>query len=98
MASLLKRGNTYYLQDRLSGCLTRWSRRTDSPQIAKEKLRQYESAQLRGLDNPLPTRTPIPEAIAAEDEFSVQASGSTDRKRREHRFKGSACETGSIPL
>ena len=65
MASLLKRGNTYYLQDRLSGRLKRWSLRTDSLQIAKEKLRQYESAQLRGLDNPLPTRTPIPEVLEA---------------------------------
>lgn len=82
----------------MSGQLKRWALRVDTLQIAKEKLRQYESAQLRGLDNPLPTRTPIPEAIAAEDEFSVRASGSTDRKRREHRFKGSARETCSIPL
>lgn len=68
------------------------------PADRQEKLRWYESAQLRGLHNPLPTRTPISEAIAAEDEFSVCGSGSTDLTKREHRFKGSACETGSIPL
>ena len=44
MASLIKRGKTYYLQDRLSGKLKRWSLRTDSFQLAKEQVRQYESA------------------------------------------------------
>lgn len=65
MASLIRRNKTYYLQDRLTGKLKRWSLRTDSLQIAKEKLRQYESAKLRGLDNPLPTRTPLPDLLTA---------------------------------
>lgn len=59
MASLVKRASIYYLQDRLSGKLKRTSLQADSLQVAKEKLRQYESARHRGLDNTLPTRTPI---------------------------------------
>lgn len=65
MASLVKRKNTYYLQDRFGGRIKRTSLRTDSLQIAKEKLRQYESAKLRGLDSPLPTRTPIGQVVEA---------------------------------
>jgi integrase len=65
MASLVKRRNTYYLQDRFGGRIKRTSLRTDSLQIAKEKLRQYESAKLRGLDSPLPTRTPIGQVVEA---------------------------------
>ncbi len=45
MASLVRRNKTYYLQDRLSCKLNRWSLNTDSLQIAKEKLRKY------GLDS-----------------------------------------------
>lgn len=65
MASLIKRGSTWSLQDRLSGKIKRWSLHTDSLQIAREKLRQYESAKLRGIDSPLPTRTPIPDIVQA---------------------------------
>jgi len=65
MASLVKRNHTYYLQDRLSGKLKRWSLQTDALQIAKETLRQYESAKLRGIDSPLPTRTPIAQVVTA---------------------------------
>lgn len=65
MASLIKRASTYYLQDRLSGKIKRTSLQTDSLQIAKEKLRQYESAKLRGLNNPLPTKTPIGKIVGA---------------------------------
>ena len=64
MASLIQRASTYYLQDRLSGKLKRTSLQTDSLQIAKEKLRQYESAKLRGMGNPLPSRTPISEIVS----------------------------------
>ncbi len=63
MANLIKRGKTYYLQDRFSGKIKRTSLQTSSLQIAKEKLRQYESARLHGLDNPLPTRTPIGDIV-----------------------------------
>ncbi len=73
MASLIKRGKTYYLQDRLSGKLKRWSLRTDVLQIAKEKLRQYESAKLHGVDSPLPTRTSIADVLTAYVEHIVSA-------------------------
>ena len=63
MASLINRGKTFYLQDRLSGKLKRWGLRTDSFQLVKERLRQYESARLHGVDSPLPTRTPITDVL-----------------------------------
>jgi len=65
MASLIQRNGTYYLQWYNGPKLKRRSLRTESLQIAKEKLRQFESAKLRGLDNPLPTRTPTAEVLAA---------------------------------
>jgi len=65
MASLVQRGKTYYLQDRLSGKLKRWSLKTDNLQIAKEKVRQYESAKMRGFDSPLPTCTAIADILTA---------------------------------
>jgi hypothetical protein len=43
----------------------RFSTGTESLQIAKEKLRQFESAQARGEDLPLPTRTPIAAVLTA---------------------------------
>ena len=63
VASLIQRNGTYYITDRLSGKIVRRSQRTDSVQIAKEKLRQYQSAQLRGEDIPLPTRTSIAQVV-----------------------------------
>ena len=65
MASLIERSGVYYITDRLSGKIVRHSLRTDSLQLAKEKLRQYEPARLRGDENPLPTRTPIADVVAA---------------------------------
>jgi hypothetical protein len=58
MASLIERNGVFYITDRISRKIVRYSLRTDSLQIAKEKLRQYESARLRGDDNPLPTDLP----------------------------------------
>lgn len=63
MASLTKINNTYYLRYRVGKKPKKVSLRTTSLQIAKEKKRQFESAQLRGNDNPLPTRTPIPTVL-----------------------------------
>ena len=63
MASLIKRGNTYYIQYYLGGKQRRESLNTGILQIAKEKKRQYESAALTGADNPLPTRTPIADVV-----------------------------------
>jgi hypothetical protein len=61
MASLVQRpgSSTYYIQFYLSGKLKRKSTGAESFQIAKEKLRRFESAQARGEALPLPTRTPI---------------------------------------
>jgi len=64
MASLKKRGDTYYVQYYLGGKVKRQSLQTDSLQIAKEKVRKFESAQFRGDDLPFPTRTPIGEVVA----------------------------------
>jgi integrase len=65
VASLIKRGNAYYLQYSVGGKVRRVSTGTDSFQLAREKQRQYESARLRGEDNPLPTRTPLAEILGA---------------------------------
>lgn len=65
MASLFKRGKTYYIKHYV-GKHQKWtSLRTTSLQIAKEKKRQFESAQARSADNPLPTRTAIPDILDA---------------------------------
>lgn len=65
MASLIKRGDIYQVQWYEGEKKRRKSLRTDSLQMAKEKLRQFESGQYRGHDCPLPTRTPIGEVVAA---------------------------------
>ena len=65
MASLKKRGTTYYAQYYLGGQQKRVCLGTESLQIAKEKIRQIESALARGTDIPLPTKTPIPEILTA---------------------------------
>jgi hypothetical protein len=66
MASLVKRqfhsGPVYYIQYYLGGKQRR-VRAAESFQIAKEKLRQFESAQARGNDLPLPTRTPLVDVL-----------------------------------
>ncbi len=64
MASLVKRNKKYYVQWRVGGKIKRRSLWTDNLQIAKEKLRQFESAQVRGEELPLPTRTDITEIIS----------------------------------
>lgn len=65
MASLKKRGSSYYLQYYVNGEQRRVSLNTSSVQIAKEKKRQFESAQLRGDDIPLPTKTPLADIVTA---------------------------------
>lgn len=65
MASLKKRGKTYYIQFYRNGNEVRKSLNTASYQVAKEKLRQFESALARGNDDPLPTRTPIAQVVTA---------------------------------
>lgn len=65
MASLILRDSTFYIQYMVSGKAKRVSAGTESLQIAKEKLRQFESAQARGEDSPLPTRTAIDAVLTA---------------------------------
>ncbi len=65
MASLMKRGKTYYAQYYLGNRQVRKSLRTSSFQVAKEKIRQIESAQLFGTELPLPTKTTIDKVLAA---------------------------------
>lgn len=70
MAALLQRpGNKiFYIQYSLGGKKRRVSTGTDVLQIAKEKLRQFESAQANG-SSPLPSRTPIPDVVGAYARF-----------------------------
>ncbi len=63
MASLKKRGKKFYAQYYVNGDQRRVNLNTTSLQIAKEKIRQIESAQFRQEDIPLPTKTPLPEIL-----------------------------------
>ena len=65
MASLVKRNDTFYLQWYVGKKIRRQSLRTRVLQIAKKKLRQFESAQIRGPEDFLPTRTPIVDVVTA---------------------------------
>jgi integrase len=63
MASLVCRGKTYYLQWRIGSRIKRRSLRTTSTQIAREKLRQFESAQFQGEESLGPTRTKLTDIL-----------------------------------
>lgn len=63
MASLKKRGKTYYAQYYVNGKQKRVNLNTDSLQLAKDYLRQIESAQLRQEDIPLPTKSPLSDIV-----------------------------------
>jgi len=63
MASLKKRNKNYCIQYYVGKKQKRISLGTSTLQLAKEKLRQFESAQLRGYDNPLPTKTPLSDIV-----------------------------------
>ncbi|MGD0230368.1 MAG: site-specific integrase [Syntrophorhabdales bacterium] len=65
MASLKKRGKRYYMQYYVGKKKVTKSLGTSSLQIAKEKLRQHESASFRGEEVVMPTRTPIAEVVGA---------------------------------
>jgi hypothetical protein len=65
MASLVQRGSIHYLQHRLSGKIRRYSTGTESLQLAKEKRRQFETAEAQGLAIRFPGRTPIAQVVAA---------------------------------
>jgi integrase len=63
VASLIQRDGIYYLQWCVSGRVRRRSLLTSSLQIAREQQRQFESAQLRGVASPLPSRTSIADVV-----------------------------------
>jgi len=67
MAFLSRRKNSqyWYIRDRIGGRPVSVSTKTDSLQIARAKLREYESRKAGGAASPLPTRTPIAEVVQA---------------------------------
>lgn len=65
MACLVNRKGNYYIQYSVGTRLKRETLRTKSKQIANELLRQFESAQYRGLPSPLPTKTTIGGVVGA---------------------------------
>ena len=64
MAWIADRNGVYYLFWREGKRKRMRSLRTGSVQIAKQKLRQFESAQFQGDPCPLPTKTPIGELLS----------------------------------
>lgn len=69
MASLKKRGKVYYAQYYQGERQRRICLHTTSLQVAKEKVRQIESAQYRGNEIPLATKTPLPKLLTAYVEY-----------------------------
>lgn len=65
MAWLMKRGSVYYIRFIVGGKRRKVSTNTENYQLAKEKLRQFESAEARGENSPLPTKTPINDVLTA---------------------------------
>lgn len=73
MASLKRRGKTYYLRYYLAGKQREKSLDTNSYQVARELQRQYESAEAQGTQNPLPTTSKLADVLQAYTEH-VRAS------------------------
>lgn len=63
MAHLFKRGSTFWIKYYVSGKQKARTLSTSSLQIAKEKLRQFETAHAHGDSHLLPTRTSIGEVL-----------------------------------
>lgn len=99
MASLYKRGNVYWIKYYLNGKRKERSLRTRTLQIAKEKKRQFESAQARGDDCPLPTRTPLTDVLTRYVEFmhtiKTAKSAQTDTYYLREAF-GPICDAVAI--
>lgn len=64
-STLKKRKEVYYLHYFENGERKHVSLGTSSLRIAQEKQRQFDSARVRGHDNPLPTQTPLPRIVQA---------------------------------
>jgi hypothetical protein len=82
MASLKKRGSIFHIQYYCGAKQIRVSTGTDCLQIAKEKLRQFESAQMRGDHIALPTKTSLPEIVQAYAEHMRAVKNSKERPDR----------------
>jgi hypothetical protein len=65
MAHLFKRNRNYYIKFYLAGKQKEKALGTDVYQIALEKKRQFETAHARGEELLGPTKTPLPEILAA---------------------------------
>ncbi len=64
-SSIKRRGKVFYLRFSENGVRKRVSLHTDSPEVAKEQQRQFDSARARGGGNVFPTKTPLADAVAA---------------------------------
>ncbi len=63
MACLRKRSGTYYVQYYVGSTQKRVSLRTGNYQLANAAINQLEHRLSQGHDSPLPTRTPIADAV-----------------------------------
>jgi hypothetical protein len=77
MAGLIKRGTVYYAVYYVGKSQKRVSLDTGSLQLAREKLRQLESARFRGADSPLPTKTSLSQII---DRYLMQLQARTSER------------------
>lgn len=69
MACLYNRNGIYYAKFYSGSKPKRVSLRTDSLQVAKAKIRKIENSLAMGNDSPLPTHTPLEQAITAYVDF-----------------------------
>ena len=81
MAGLMKRGKKYYAFYSVGHRQKRVSLETTSLQIAKEKIRQIESALVRGVEIPLPTKTPIGDVVEAYIQHMKTTQDSPERHK-----------------
>ncbi len=88
MASLKKRGDTYFAQYYVGKTQKRINLYTDSFQIAKEQLRQLESALYLETDIPLPSRTPLNQIVKEFVDYLFTIK--TDKNRPEDHFLAAA--------
>ncbi|PCI11212.1 hypothetical protein COB72_01305 [bacterium] len=65
MAFLIQRNGNYSIQYSVGKRSKRKSLRTKSKQIAEEMLRQFKSAEYKGLSSPLPTKAHISKIVGA---------------------------------
>lgn len=99
MASILKRGKKFYAQYYLNGEQKRVNLNTTSLQIAREKIRQIESALFRQEDIPLATKTPLPVIIEKYLFYRRARSSESNAQKQITYFRsifGPVCESLKI--